>query len=283
MNCPACGAELQDGAKFCNYCGNKIEVVNTVQENKVEYKPIIEATPVVEQAPEVAPAPRPVVETQPVAPQPVVQQTYAPQPVAPQPVTPQPKKKKKFGLAYLFTIIVAALVIGNFFLPIAKATDDYMDRHDPDDEVASKIEMTYEEFENTSSFELTKYFVNEMKVIADEMKDADEDDQYMKRSFVEVVMVYYVPFCLFVLSLALILIFALCNKPGIVMFLDFVAAGAAALFTWVCKGVGLLGDEAYELTFGYYIYIGLAVALLICCVWSLIHKAIYRKSKRKAA
>ena len=46
MNCPICGAVLNDGAKFCGNCGNKVEAAAPVTETPV--MPAAPVTPVME-------------------------------------------------------------------------------------------------------------------------------------------------------------------------------------------------------------------------------------------
>lgn len=98
MNCPKCGANIEDGSKFCVACGNPLEEL---------VAPVVEETPAVEAIP-VAPVP----------PTP---------PVAPVYYQPQPQKKEftendlpeqykplgawsYFGLQLLFSIPIVGFV-----------------------------------------------------------------------------------------------------------------------------------------------------------------------------
>lgn len=156
MFCNKCGKEVNDGVKFCPYCGSSIES-NPVAAPVVESQPVVEAEPAVE--------PQPVVQPEPVVqPQPVIQpQQY----VEPQQVSV--KKKSHVGL--IIGIIIAVLLLAGggvlmyflMFSPSAKMKKA-IDSKD--------IEAVIENFDN----------VSDEDIISDAQKFADEytEDMYKK-------------------------------------------------------------------------------------------------------
>ncbi len=112
MFCPNCGKQIDDGTKFCVYCGFKLEITEAPVVPAAEAGAAL-STGVEEAAPQPVqqefvpqPAPQPV--QQAFVPQPVqpVQQEFAPQPVqpiqqefAPQPAQPQYAPVKKNGMS----------------------------------------------------------------------------------------------------------------------------------------------------------------------------------------
>ena len=102
--CPFCGIELKKGAKFCQNCGNKIQVEKKTTE--FTQAPLKSSSSSAQQ-----PSPTPT------TPEPVTPQPVTPQPITPQPVTQQPgaapmqPKKTKTGLIIGIVAIVAVVVV----------------------------------------------------------------------------------------------------------------------------------------------------------------------------
>lgn len=95
MKCANCGAELNDSAKFCNECGQKVEAIAEAPETNVQENPTAEQ--VSEEPAPVAPVAEPV-------------------PAAESVPAPTKKKSKKLIVIIVSLVVVAAVAVGGFFV-----------------------------------------------------------------------------------------------------------------------------------------------------------------------
>lgn len=173
----------------------------------------------------------------------------------------------------IIILIFSAIAIIGLFLPYTKAQGDYREylETEPDRVVIKGLDWTKKDIKNMSHFE---YFQAYLEIV----KNNEEFNSWTKNES----LICFIILIVFALSILAIIIFALLNKPILIMIFSLVMGGISAVLNWDIESRGTIG-KGHDYTQGlcFYLHIALAVIIFITAIVMLVRKIKAKKIAKK--
>lgn len=174
---------------------------------------------------------------------------------------------KKLNVFKIVILVVCFIAIIGLFLPYEKSIGEYRQNLK---ENPTRMNIEEVNFKNKDVIDIS--IIENFKVYSYAMNNSSGNDWMQGESIINVVITIAL-----IVSIVLIALFALLNKSVLTIIFSIVMGISSLLMNYDIVDRGVIPSSKYTYGFTYYLYIPLAIIILVCSIINIINN----KKKKK--